>query len=104
MLLRARIIDKSRDIIVLPSGEHRVAFMGIKGIADFLALLQIQTVQKMLEHLEVRLVTRGPFGAEDEEKLREALGQHSAISCGYHDKIPHSAGGTSFDFVSEAAG
>jgi phenylacetate-CoA ligase len=101
----ARIVGKSRDIVVLPSGEHRFAFMGSKRIADFPTLLQIQVVQKTVHDLEVRLVTRGTFGAENEAKLgavlREALGADFAIAYTYHDSIPRSAGGKYFDFLSE---
>ncbi|HVM79594.1 MAG TPA: hypothetical protein VMU06_11270 [Stellaceae bacterium] len=104
----ARILGKSRDVVVLPSGEHRFAFMGIKGIADFPALQQIQVVQKTVHDLEVRLVTRGPFGAENEARLaavlREALGAHFAIAYTYHRDIPRSSAGKYFDFLSEVRG
>jgi hypothetical protein len=52
-------------------------------------------------------VTREPFGAENEEKmrgvLREAFGQHFAISDRYQHGIPQSPGGKYFDFHSDAA-
>jgi len=101
----ARVVGKTRDIVVLPSGEHRFARIGTKGIADFPTLLQIQVVQKTVHDVEVRLVTRGTFGAENETKLgailREALGADFAIAYTYHDRIPRSAGGKYFDFISE---
>ena len=104
----ARVLGKTRDVIVLPSGERRFAFMGTKGIAKFPTLQQIQVVQKTVHDLEVRLVTRGPFGAENEAKLtavlREALGDHFAIVYTYHGDIPRSASGKYFDFVSEVRG
>ena len=104
----ARVVGKSRDIVVLPSGERRFAFMGSRSMASIPTLLQIQVVQKTVHDLEVRLVTRGTFGAENEAKLgtilREALGAHFTIAYTYHDSIPRSAGGKYFDFLSEVAG
>jgi len=104
----ARVLGKTRDTIVLPSGERRFAHMGMKSIAEFRTLQQIQVVQKTVYDLEVKLVTRGTFGAENETTLasvlRQAFGNHFAIAFTYHSVIPRSPGGKHFDFISEVAG
>src|SRR5262249_18488157 len=99
---------KTRDAVVLPSGGRRYAYFGAKAIADFTEIVQMQLAQKSLYDLEVRLVTRGTFGAANEEKLRhllnENLGAHFRISFDYRDAIARSASGKYFDFVSELPG
>ncbi|HKF72566.1 MAG TPA: AMP-binding protein [Stellaceae bacterium] len=101
----SRILGRARDVVVLPSGARRYAYFGSKAIADFTEIVQFQLAQKSLYDLEVRLVTRGAFGATNEEKLRrllnETLGEHFSITFDYRDAIPHSASGKYLDFVSE---
>jgi phenylacetate-CoA ligase len=103
-----RILGKARDLLVLPSGARRFAYFGSRVIAGFTEILQIQVAQKSLHDLEVRLVTRGAFGAANEEKLRcllnEHLGSHFRIAFDYRDAISRSASGKYFDFVSELPG
>src|SRR5215472_7700535 len=101
----SRILGRARDVVVLPSGARRYAYFGSKAIANFTEIVQFQLAQKSLYDLEVRLVTRGAFGATNEEKLRrllnETLGEHFSITFDYRDAIPHSASGKYLDFVSE---
>ena len=101
----ARILGKARDLVVLPSGARRFVNLYPNTIADLADLVQIQVAQKSLYDLEVRLVTRGVFGAANEEKLRrllnENLGAHFRIAFDYRDAIARSPGGKYFDFVCE---
>ena len=104
----ARILGKARDVLVLPSGARRFAYFGSKVIADITEIVQIQLAQKSLYDLEVRLVTRGAFGAANEEKLRhmlnETMGAHFRIRFDYRDAIPRSPSGKYLDFVNEISG
>jgi len=101
----SRILGKARDVVVLPSGARRYAYFGVKVMADFKEIVQLQLAQKGLYDLEVRLVTRGAFGAANEEKLcrvlHESLGAHFRISFDYRDAIARSASGKYLDFVNE---
>lgn len=101
----ARILGKTRDCLVLPGGQRRFAYFGSKTIADLAQIVQIQLAQKSLYDLEVRLVTRGIFGQENEENLRqmlkENLGTHLRITFVYRDAIARSASGKYLDFVNE---
>ena len=100
-----RILGKARDCLVLPSGARRFAYFGARVIADIAQIVQIQVAQKSLYDLEARLVTRGSFGRENEEKLRrllnENLGTHLHITFAYRDVIERSASGKYLDFVNE---
>ena len=99
------IHGRTRDLLVLPSGERRYAWVGIKTFADVPDVIQFQVVQKTLYDLEVRLVTRRPFGPDQEEdvrgRLRKTLGPHFTIAFSYHEAIPRASSGKYFEFISE---
>jgi len=100
-----RILGRASDLVVLPSGARRFANFGHGTIASMTQIVQIQLAQKSLYDLEVRLVTRGTFGAENEEKLRrmlnENLGENFRITFDYRDAIARAPSGKYLDFVNE---
>ena len=101
----ARILGRASDLVVLPSGARRFANFGHSTIASLTQIVQIQLAQKSLYDLEVRLVTRGAFGADNENKLRrmlnENLGANFRITFDYRDAIARAPSGKYFDFVNE---
>ena len=101
----ARILGKARDSVVLPSGARRFAYFGAKAVSEIAEIVQFQLAQKSLYDLEVRLVTRGPFGPTSEERVRrllnETLGAHFRITFDYRETIARTASGKYLDFVNE---
>lgn len=101
----ARIMGRVRNMVVLPSGERRFAYIGGKGLGRVHALVQVQIVQRSLYDIEVKLVVRRPLTHEEEDMLRGSirgnLGQHFAVNFTYHDSIPRGAGGKYEDFRCE---
>jgi phenylacetate-CoA ligase len=103
-----RIVGRSRNMVTLPSGSRRFPLVGMtKKLGDISAIVQFQVAQTTLETIEVRLVARRRLLPDEEAMLRELLianlGYEFRISCTYHERIPRSAGGKFFDFVSELA-
>ena len=102
------IHGRTRDLLMLPSGERRYAWVGMRTFAGVPDVIQFQVVQKTIYDLEVRLVTRRPFGAEQEEdirgRLRKTLGAHFSIAFTYHDQIRRAPSGKHFEFISEVPG
>jgi phenylacetate-CoA ligase len=103
-----RILGRAKDMVVLPSGERRVALFGGKGFAAIEALLQYQLVQTTRDALELHVVTRRPLAAAEEDRLRatirSSLGHDFAIAFVYRDEIARSASGKYEDFRSELPG
>jgi phenylacetate-CoA ligase len=100
-----RILGRSHDMVVLPSGERRFPYYGNKTLADFPAIIQHQLVQKTTDRIDVRLVTRRPLTAEETERIRTlmqtALGHPFEIAFVYCDAIERSAGGKFEEFRCE---
>jgi phenylacetate-CoA ligase len=65
----ARIIGKSIDRFVLPSGERRFKSSGFNRLRHP-AIVQMKLVQTSRSRIELRLVLRRPLTAEEEEDLR----------------------------------
>ena len=99
------IHGRTRDLLTLPSGERRYAWLGRTIFTELPGIVQFQVVQKTLLELEVKLVVRRPLGPEGEAGLRsrlaKALGEQFAFSFTYHDAIARAASGKYFEFVSE---
>jgi len=102
-----RIFGRVREMLVLPSGQRRYPTGWFREFSLVDGLVQFQLVQKSLDALELRLVTRPPFGAGDEERLRQmlqaALGASFTVAFRYLDEIPRGPSGKFFEFVSEVA-
>ncbi len=103
-----QIIGRTRDQIVLPSGQRRYVHFGqVLAFWDFGDIRQFQVVQKTHQDLELRLVTRRPLSAEIEaelaRRLRGMTGEHFRVAITYHDAIPLTAGGKFIDLICEVA-
>lgn len=98
-----RILGRSRNMLVLPSGERR--WPSFQPSAIIAPVRQFQVTQKSLGHLAVKLVVARPLQADEEADLRTALladiGCSFDISLHYVDAIPRSSGGKFEQFICE---
>jgi phenylacetate-coenzyme A ligase PaaK-like adenylate-forming protein len=100
-----RIMGRTRNILVSAAGKRYWPSLGSHGFPEIAPILQHQFVQKSLDLVEARLVTRAALTAEQEARLRRHI--LSALPAGfrlnfvYCDRIARSAGGKYEDFVSE---
>ncbi|MBF0173865.1 MAG: phenylacetate--CoA ligase family protein [Magnetococcales bacterium] len=101
----AGIMGRTRNMLVLPSGEKRWPMMRPSLYRDIIPLRQIQMVQHTLDQLEVRLVVDERPSHEAEERLRQAivatLGHDFVINFQYNDQLLRAAGGKFEEFISE---
>ncbi|HLJ21062.1 MAG TPA: hypothetical protein VKU84_12725 [Stellaceae bacterium] len=102
----SRILGRSRDLVRLPSGDRRYALLSFDQVLNRIpAVVQGQVVQKTVEDIEVRLVSRRPLSAEEEDAIRDRLIENFRygfrVTFTYHRTIPRSAAGKFFDFLSE---
>jgi phenylacetate-CoA ligase len=99
------ICGRTRDLLVLPSGERRYTWISMRTFAEIPDIVQHQVVQKTLLEIEVKLVVRRPLGSEGEADLRrrlaETMGEQFVFSFTYHDAIPRAPSGKFFAFISE---
>ncbi len=99
-----RILGRSRNMAVLPSGEQMwpVFFMN-KILKQITKVRQFQFVQNSVEQIDVKLVVAQPLSSSEEKTLRgyivECLGHPFALNFIYVDEIPRSAGGKYEDFI-----
>lgn len=103
-----QIVGRTRDQIVLPSGQRRYCHFGqLLGFWDFKDIRQFQVVQKTHYDLELRLVARRRLSAEVEaevsKRLRAMTGEHFKVALSYRDAIPPAASGKFLDLVCEVA-
>ncbi len=100
-----RILGRTRNMVVLPSGERAWARISGTPFIEIAPLRQIQIVQRSLETVDVNLVAIRPLDAVEERRLRgvltEALGHPFVFRLRYVDEIPRSPGGKFEDFRSE---
>ena len=102
-----RIMGRTRNILQSAAGKRYWPSLGSHGFPEIAPILQHQFVQKSLDLLEARLVTRAPLTAEQEGNLRRHI--LSGLPAGfrlnfvYCDRIARSAGGKYEDFVSEVS-
>jgi phenylacetate-CoA ligase len=102
----SEILGRTRDAVVLPSGERRYCYSG-RGFSfwEFSDIRQFQIVQRSLYDLEVRLVARRKLTPEIEaevaRRVKAATSEHFAVGVTYHDAIPLNAGGKFQDFICE---
>lgn len=105
-LVLAEIVGRTRDAVVLPSGERRHCYSG-RGFSfwEFREIRQFQIVQRTFYDLEVRLVARRALAPEVEaevaRRVKAATSEHFAVAFTYHDAIPLTPGGKFQDFLCE---
>jgi len=100
-----RILGRTRNMVVLPSGERTWARISGAALIEIAPLRQIQMVQRVRDAVDVKLVATRPLDAAEETALRaaltEALDYPFAFLLHYVDEIPRSPGGKFEDFRSE---
>jgi phenylacetate-CoA ligase len=100
-----QIVGRTRDAVVLPSGELRHCYTMGLAFWQFADLRQFQIIQRSLDDIEVKLVARRRLTPEVEaevaRRVKAATGEHFAVALTYHDAIPPTAGGKFQDFLCE---
>ena len=101
----SRILGRVRNMLTLPSGDR---IWPVPLTAEYTAIApvtQFQMVQRSLEIIEMKLVTKRPLTSDEEGRLRTVVQKHLGhpfeIEFTYHDDIPRSASGKFEDFRSE---
>ncbi len=100
-----RILGRVRNMLTLPSGDRT---WPVPLTAEYTAIVpftQFQMVQRSLETIEMKLVTKRPLTSDEESRLRTVVQKHLGhpfeIEFTYHDDIPRGASGKFEDFRSE---
>ncbi|HEY7747456.1 MAG TPA: AMP-binding protein [Aestuariivirgaceae bacterium] len=103
-----RILGRTQNMLVLPSGELRWPLLSSSNIKTLLGLApirQYQFVQRTPDAIELRLAVSQPLTHEQEESLRawvrEKFGYPFAVTISYHPELAPKASGKFEDFVSE---
>jgi phenylacetate-CoA ligase len=103
-----RILGRTQNMLVLPSGELRWPLLSSSNIKTLLGLApirQYQFVQRAPDAIELRLAVSQPLTREQEESLRawvrEKFGYPFAVTISYHPELAPKASGKFEDFVSE---
>jgi len=98
-----RVIGRMRNLLTLPSGERRVAYLTDHGFYKIDALRQFQVAQTSVGAIEIRLVVRHALSPETEagivETVHTMLGHRFDARVVYLDEIPHGPTGKVADFV-----
>jgi phenylacetate-CoA ligase len=103
-----RILGRTRNMIVLPSGARRWPLVGSNDYRGIAPISQFQLIQNSLEDIEVKLVVARALTSEEEQRLTKVI--HSALGHAFHltyscvDAIPRSAGGKHEDFICRVDG
>lgn len=102
-----RILGRTRNMLVLPSGVRRFAVMLGKVVSKIPAVVQQQVVQTTLSNIEIRLVVKRPLTAVEEEHLIDDVAAQLVepfnIRVVYVNEIARSREGKYEDFRSEVA-
>ncbi len=100
-----RILGRSRNMLVLPSGDRLWPRFGVMQMVTLAPVRQVQLVQTSSEQIRVNLVVPRPLTDDEENALREcfntSLGYPFTLEFNYVDEIPRSANGKFEDFKSE---
>jgi phenylacetate-CoA ligase len=100
-----RILGRTRNMLVMPSGNRRFAVLPAKVVSKIPAIVQQQIVQTTRSDIEVRMIAKRPLTGEEQETLRDDLAAQLVepfnISFVYVDEIPRSREGKYEDFRSE---
>lgn len=105
----ARIVGRSRNLVLLPDGTRRWPSLGGFGRGGFLhsvPILQYQCVQTHAERIEVRLVTARALTTEEEQlvaaRMVTALGYSFQLEFRYfEERLPLPLSGKFEDFICE---
>jgi len=101
----ARILGRSRNMLVLPTGERHWPLVGFNRYREIAPIRQYQLVQHTLQDIEVRLVVDRRLTGDEEARLthviQAALGYPFRLNFVYFPgEIPRGAGGKFEEFVS----
>jgi phenylacetate-CoA ligase len=103
-----RIIGRTQNMLVMPSGERRWPLLSSANIEELLSLApirQYQFRQKGLDRIELRLAVARPLTPGDEDRIadwiRTKFTYPFQVSFSYFDEIPRTAAGKFEDFVCE---
>ncbi len=100
-----RILGRFRNLLVLPSGARRWPTFGWVNHAQIAPVTQFQMVQKGLDHIEVRVVSRRPLSRAEErsfgDQIVEHLGYPFRLTFTAVDHVARSPSGKFEDFLSE---
>jgi phenylacetate-CoA ligase len=100
----ARILGRSRNMLVLPSGERYWPLSGAFEFRDIAPIRRSQMVQLDLERIEMRMVADRPVTPDEERRLagvvRRWVGHPFEVQFKYLDAFPASASGKFEDFIS----
>ena len=105
-----RILGRTQNMLVLPSGERRWPLLSSSDIQTLLGLAPIQRyqfVQRGRDHIDLRLETARLLNGDEEDGLRawvrQKFGYPFDVAITTMDKIPRSAAGKFQDFICEVA-
>ena len=104
-----RILGRTQNMLVLPSGERRWPLLSSADIGKMLsiapAIRQYQFVQKELDLIQLRLAVTRPLTTEEESGLADWIATKFAypfrVRFAYFDDLPRSAAGKFEDFLCE---
>jgi phenylacetate-CoA ligase len=103
----ARVLGRTRNMLVLPSGEQMCPRFTYEEFLFKLPIRQFQVIQENLETLAVRLVADRKLAPEEEKTVRDTIlakTRHPfAIRIDYVTEIPRAASGKFEEFRSEVA-
>jgi len=93
----ADVATKAEDIVITPEGKMISPSVLTHPFKPFDDLEMSQVIQDRMDHVRIRLVSRGTFGAEREadlvSRLQERLGPSMQIEVEYCDGIPREPSG-----------
>lgn len=99
-----RILGRTRNMLVLPSGERRWPVVGFRQFREIAPIRQFQFVQVSRAELLARFVVEQPLTVDQEARLkahiRQSLGHPFDIRCEYPASIPRGRTGKYEEFVS----
>jgi len=103
----ARVLGRTRNMLVLPSGEQFCPRFIFEDFIYALPIRQIQVIQESLEELAVRLVADRKLTPEEQERVKASLlavARHPfRLRFDYLPEIPRAASGKFEEFRSEVA-
>jgi len=102
-----RILGRARDIVRLPNGDTRYAYIANSRVADVPAVMQFRIAQVALDRLEFRAVVHRELTQAERDtiagNIRAALDHPFQIDFVYVDELPRTEGGKYHEFISELA-
>jgi len=101
-----RVMGRQRNMITLPNGERHWPRFPARMWEDIASVIrQVQLIQKDLNSIEARLVSKRKLTAAEEERCTAVLTERFAypfsVTFKYFDEIPRTANAKYEDFVSE---